>query len=75
MSNGLIDFPKLQQFSAYIVMQARIVRAETQGLVQLAAGWSRRDASRRVLSVTAGVGLTPTAPAVTLGAGWQWGLR
>ncbi len=47
----------------------------SQGPVQLAAGWSRRDASRRVLSVTAGVGLTPTAPAVTLGAGWQWGLR
>jgi len=46
-----------------------------QGPVQFAAGWSSRDASRRTISVTAGIGLTPTAPAITLGAGWQWELR
>lgn len=47
----------------------------SQGPVQLAVGWSRRGAHRRTFSMTAGVGLTPTAPSATLGAGWQWGLR
>lgn len=47
----------------------------TEGPVQVAAGWSRRSASRRTLSVTAGVGVTPTAPALTLSAGSSWGLR
>lgn len=46
----------------------------TEGPVQLAAGWSRLGASRRTLSVTAGIGLTPTAPAFSLSAGWSWGL-
>lgn len=44
------------------------------GPVQLAAGWSHRGASRRTLSVTAGVGVTPTAPAFSLFASWSWGL-
>lgn len=47
----------------------------TEGPMQVAAGWSRRSASRRTLSVTAGVGVTPTAPALTLSAGSSWGLR
>lgn len=47
----------------------------TKGPVQVIAGWSRRDASRRTLSVTAGFGVTPTAPAFSLSAGSSWGLR
>ena len=49
--------------------------AGAAGPVQLGAGWSRTVASRRTLSVTAGVGVTPTAPAFSLSAGWSWGLR
>ena len=49
--------------------------AGADGPVQLGAGWSRTAASRRTLSVTAGVGVTPTAPAFSLSAGWSWGLR
>ena len=43
--------------------------------VQLVAGWSHRGADRRTFAVTAGAGLTSTAPAVSLTATWQWGLR
>lgn len=43
--------------------------------VQLGAGWSRADASRQTLTLTAGVGVTPTAPTFSLAAGWSWGLR
>ncbi len=43
--------------------------------MQLVAGWSHRGADRRTFAVTAGAGLTPTAPAVSLSATWQWGLR
>lgn len=49
--------------------------AGVEGPVQLGAGWSRAGASRRTLTVTAGVGVTPTAPAFSLSAGWSWGLR
>ncbi|MBA4071163.1 MAG: hypothetical protein C0497_04895 [Gemmatimonas sp.] len=49
--------------------------AGAKGPVQLGAGWSRVGASRRTLSVTAGVGMTPTAPAFSLSAGWSRGLR
>lgn len=48
--------------------------ADAEGPVQIGAGWSRVGASRRTLSVTAGVGVTPTAPAFSLSAGWSWGL-
>ena len=43
--------------------------------VQVVAGWSHRGADRRTFAVTAGAGLTPTAPAVSFTATWQWGLR
>lgn len=43
--------------------------------VQLVAGWSHRGADRRTFAVTAGAGLTPTAPTVSVSATWQWGLR
>ena len=49
--------------------------AGADGPVQLGAGWSRTAASRRTLSVTAAFGVTPTAPAFSLSAGWSWGLR
>lgn len=46
-----------------------------QAPVQLAIGWSRVGADRRVLAVTAGAGLTATAPALTMSASWQWSVR
>lgn len=43
--------------------------------VQVVAGWSHRGADHRTLAVTAGAGVTKTAPAVSLTTTWQWGLR
>jgi hypothetical protein len=47
----------------------------SEGPVQVAAGWSYRFANRQSITAMAGVGLTPTAPAASLSATWQWGLR